>query len=199
MIIILLFLAHASAMRTVLITGGNSGIGFHAAQQLAATNMWQVVIACRSLEKGERARSKMSNPENVEVRQLDLADLNSVKHFCDDWGPKRPLHCLALNAGVQKSKRALGGESIDCALVPRTKQGFEETVGVNHIGHFALAQRLLGNVQAGGSLSRIVWTGSGVHDPSAPGTVPCLDAPGGHTCYLTSRHTNLLLRLKGAT
>jgi len=169
LVTVLFSVALSTTRPTVVITGGNSGIGFHAARQLAASNAWQIVLACRSQDKGERARSRMPNPDNIEVKQLDLADLASVSRFCDEWGPTRPLHCLALNAGIQKSKRALGGESIDCALIPRTAQGFEETIGVNHIGHFALAQRLVGNLRLAGGRGRIVWTGSGVHDPTAAG------------------------------
>ena len=56
--------------------------GFAGAKQLAASNEWQVVMACRSLDKAERARAQMPNPSVVEVRQLDLADLNRCALQC---------------------------------------------------------------------------------------------------------------------
>jgi len=168
LLVFVLLSSVTAALKTAIITGANSGVGFAGAKQLAATNEWRVVLACRSLEKAERARAQMPNPDNVEVRLLDLADLASVKKFCDEWGPARPLHVLALNAGVQKQTDAFAKELIAGDAVPRTAQGFEETIGTNHIGHFYMSQLLLKNIRAAGG-GRVVWTGSGVHDPSQPG------------------------------
>ena len=158
-----------SIRRTVIITGANSGIGFEACKVLAASGQWDVIMACRSLSKAENAKAKLGqNGANVEIRQLDLADLSSVKQFCQSWG-NRPLHVLANNAGTQKQTDAFSRELIKGDSVPRTKQGFEETVGVNHLGHFLLTQLLLNNLKATSGGSRVVWTGSGVHDPDQPG------------------------------
>ena len=147
--------------RTVIITGANSGVGFEAAKVLAASGQWDVVMACRSTNKAENAKAKLGqNGANVEIRQLDLADLSSVKQFCKSWGD-RPLHVLANNAGTQKQTDAFSRELIKGDSVPRTKQGFEETVGVNHLGHFLLTQLLLNNLKSTSGGSRVVWTGSG--------------------------------------
>ena len=117
-----------STRPTVIITGGNSGVGFAAMRQLAALNTHDVVIACRSLERGKAAVNSLSvGKENVKVELLDLADFQSIREFCARWDKNRPIDVLCLNAGVQFN---------DAKYVPRTKQGFEETIGVNHIGHW---------------------------------------------------------------
>ena len=85
--------------RTVIITGANRGIGLAAAKTLAATNEWNIVMACRSLERAEAAKKLIPNNQNVEVQALDLSDLKSVKKFANEWG-SRPLHVLACNAGI---------------------------------------------------------------------------------------------------
>jgi NAD(P)-dependent dehydrogenase (short-subunit alcohol dehydrogenase family) len=72
--------------------------------------------------------------------------------------------------GIQKSTNALGKDNK--AVVTRTKQGFEETIGTNHIGHFYLSQLLLANLGKTSSKevnSRVVYVGSGVHNPNEPG------------------------------
>ena len=122
--------------RTVVITGANRGIGLQATKQLAATGEWNVVMACRDKDLAEKARNTIPiGKENCEVRQLDLANLADVKRFCDAWkAEKRPLNVLACNAGLQVN-------SGDKSIPPRfTADGFELTVGTNHLGHFALIQ-----------------------------------------------------------
>ena len=118
--------------RTVLITGGNSGIGKEAAVSLTRLGA-QVVITARDLAKGalaveEIARRGDSRPELV---QLDLADLDSVQRCADEVLDRFPeLHVLACNAGLTLSRRT------------ETRQGFEYLFGVNHLGHFLLTDRL---------------------------------------------------------
>ena len=160
----LLGVAHTAVQQrpVVVITGANSGVGLAATRQLAALNTYDVVMACRSVDRAEAARGTIpqgSGRDNVSVMRLDLADIASIQDFCSTWG-KRPINCLCLNAGVQFSDAK--------AAVPRTKQGFEETIGTNHLGHFLLANLLLDNVKAAGK-GRIIFTGSGVHNPSEPG------------------------------
>jgi protochlorophyllide reductase len=154
--------------RTVIITGANRGIGLAATKALAATSEWNIVMACRSKARGDYAKLSLppSLAANIEVKELDLADLRSIDSFVEDWG-KRPLHVLACNAGIQKSKSAGFGGPED-VLPERTAQGFEATVGTNHIGHFHLVKKLLKNVNAVDK-GRIVYVGSGVHNPEEPG------------------------------
>jgi NAD(P)-dependent dehydrogenase (short-subunit alcohol dehydrogenase family) len=117
--------------RIAVVTGANSGIGLVAARELARAGA-RVVMACRNLEKGEAAAASVSG--EVEVRQLDLADLGSVQAFAEGFG--EPLDLLINNAGIMAPPRRL------------TADGFESQLGTNHLGHFALTGRLLGRLLA---------------------------------------------------
>lgn len=125
----------SQAGKRALITGANSGIGFHAARYLAGAGC-SVVLACRDTNKGEAAKQKIEQefPDaDVEVAILDLGSLGSVrdaaKRFLDS---ARPLDLLINNAGVM-------------AIPARdtTADGFEKQFGTNHLGHFALTGLLL--------------------------------------------------------
>ncbi len=121
--------------KLAIITGSNSGIGFHAARYLAQAGC-TVVLACRSRKKAEDAKAQIlsaSPGAQVEVGTLDLADLDSVRRFAGSFlASGRALDLLINNAGVM-------------ALPTRTptKQGFEMQFGTNHLGHFALTGLLL--------------------------------------------------------
>ena len=151
---LLFFSSVQSKRRTVIITGGNRGIGLSAVKQLAATNEWTVVMASRDLQRAKAALSSIPKQEgqgNVEIEELDLADLESVADFCSRWKQQgRKIDVLACNAGVQHSG------SKDTPI--RTKDGFEDTVGTNHIGHFLLTSLLMTSITDDG---RIVFVGSG--------------------------------------
>ncbi len=104
----------------VIITGGNSGVGKATATALAAAGH-RVVLACRSVAKGQAAGTTMRG--DVTVARLDLADLSSVFEFAASIDT---VDVLINNAGV--------------LLLPltRTVDGFEAHIGTNHLGHFAL-------------------------------------------------------------
>jgi NAD(P)-dependent dehydrogenase (short-subunit alcohol dehydrogenase family) len=104
----------------IIVTGANSGVGKATAAALAKDGH-SVVIACRSLEKGERAAAEMSG--HVEVALLDLADLSSIRSFADSV---ESVDVLVNNAGVMNLP------------LTRTADGFEAHMGTNHLGHFAL-------------------------------------------------------------
>ena len=90
----------------------------------------------------------------------DLSDLSSVRAFAEALSEAAPdLDVLCLNSGVSPSRKA--------ASAQRTRDGFEATIGINHIGHFCLAN-LLQPLLAKRS-GRLVVTASGVHDPESPG------------------------------
>lgn len=124
-------------------------------KELATSGDWRIVVASRSVRRAEKAVSSLRvGRENVEIAPLDLADLSSVRNFAKTWG-SQPIDCLALNAGIQCGS----------GKQPRsTAQDFEETIGVNHLGHFLLVNLLLKNVQKAPK-GRVVFTGSGVHNP----------------------------------
>jgi len=151
LIVCCVLLLRGLSKKTVIITGSNRGIGLSAARLLAASNEWHVVLACRSIDKAEAAlKSIPTGNENVEIMQLDLSDLKSVKDFARSWG-SRPIDCLALNAGIQTGSSG---------ITSRSKQGFESTIAVNHIGHFFLMNLLLPNVKKS-TKGRVVIVGSG--------------------------------------
>jgi len=138
----------------VVITGANSGIGFHAARGFAESGA-DVTMACRSLDRGEEAaeevREAAGSGASVEVRELDLASLASVEDFADGYRDDHgALDVLCNNAGVM--------------AIPRreTEDGFEQQLGVNHLGHFALTARLVDLVADADG--RVVATSSGAHE-----------------------------------
>ena len=104
----------------IIVTGGNSGVGKATAHAMAAAGH-EVLIACRTATKAYEAAASM--PGDVEVRELDLADLTSVRKFADTVDS---VDVLVNNAGV------LG------LPLTRTADGFEAHMGTNHLGHFAL-------------------------------------------------------------
>ncbi len=112
--------------RTIVVTGANSGIGLTAARGLAGAGA-HVVLAVRDRVRGEQAAETI--PGSREVRELDLADLASVRAFAEAWD--RDLDVLVNNAGVMAVPQA------------RTRDGFEMQIGTNHLGHFALTNLLL--------------------------------------------------------
>jgi NAD(P)-dependent dehydrogenase (short-subunit alcohol dehydrogenase family) len=132
------------AGRVAVVTGANSGIGFHAARELAAHGA-KVVLAVRDAEgKGADAAARMTG--DVEVRRLDLADLASVRAFAE--GFDGPLDILVNNAGVMATPRRV------------TADGFELQLGTNHLGHFALTGLLLDRLRGG----RVTTVSSGAHN-----------------------------------
>jgi NAD(P)-dependent dehydrogenase (short-subunit alcohol dehydrogenase family) len=129
------------AGRTVVVTGGNSGIGLVAARELARAGA-RTVITARDPQRGARAAATITG--DVEVRNLDLADLSSVRAFADAW--EGDIDVLVNNAGVMIPPRAT------------TTDGFELQFGTNHLGHFALTNLLLEHVT-----DRVVTVSSGAH------------------------------------
>ena len=149
-------------------TGCNSGIGLAAARRLAAGGH-SVVLACRTREKAAAAAEAVARAVPEAVARLtpvecDLASLESVRR-CAEAAGGRPLDLLCLNAGAQFTGRP---------EPPRTADGFELTVGANHLGHFLLAHLLVpalvaGGRARGGEPARVVVTASEVHDPASAG------------------------------
>jgi NAD(P)-dependent dehydrogenase (short-subunit alcohol dehydrogenase family) len=118
------------AGRTAIVTGASDGIGLETARALAGAGA-RVVYAVRNTAKGRKAAS--AAPGLTEVRELDLASLASVNRFAREWDG--PIDLLICNAGVVLPPK-----------LTRTTDGFEVQFGVNHLGHFALANLLLPHV-----------------------------------------------------
>jgi NAD(P)-dependent dehydrogenase (short-subunit alcohol dehydrogenase family) len=115
--------------KTVIVTGASSGIGRATARALAAAGA-RAVFAVRDTAKGEAAAA--ATPGITEVRELDLASLDSVRAFATGWDG--PIDLLINNAGVSAPS------------LTRTADGFESKFGTNHLGHFALTNLLLEHV-----------------------------------------------------
>jgi NAD(P)-dependent dehydrogenase (short-subunit alcohol dehydrogenase family) len=150
-------------MKTVIITGGNRGLGYECARNIARDKDWQIVVACREPQEAQdavtRLREQSSNP-NIEAWQLNLASLASVNTFANrvQASSLPPLGTLICNAGLQ----IVSGTR-------RTQEGFEMTFGVNHLGHYLLVNHLLKNLVPP---ARIVFVSSGTHDPAMKTGMP---------------------------
>jgi NAD(P)-dependent dehydrogenase (short-subunit alcohol dehydrogenase family) len=120
--------------KIAIVTGANSGLGYYTSKALASKGA-HVILACRSLERGEQAVASILNEipgASIELMQLDLADLAAVHDFAAAFARRYPvLDLLINNAGMM-------------AIPLRyTKDGYEMQFGVNHLGHFALTGLLL--------------------------------------------------------
>ncbi|WP_135362870.1 oxidoreductase [Halosimplex halophilum] len=142
--------------QTFVVTGANSGLGYEATRVFARKGA-TVVMACRSVDRGERAAAEIREAERLDgdpldVRECDLADLDSVASFAEGFlADYDALHVLCNNAGVMAIPRS------------ETADGFETQFGVNHLGHFALTGRLLDRVVATPGETRVVTHSSGAH------------------------------------
>ncbi|TFB93792.1 MULTISPECIES: oxidoreductase [unclassified Cryobacterium] len=126
--------------RTIIVTGANSGLGFVTASELAGHGA-SVILAVRDLARGEDAARRIlaglpadrAADAAVQVRELDLSSLASVRSFASAWLAEHPegLDVLVNNAGVMNVPER------------RTVDGFELQFGTNHLGHFALTGLLL--------------------------------------------------------
>ena len=142
-------------MKTAIVTGATSGLGLECARALLGSDpAWHVVLPVRDRSRGADAVRQLCEPQRCTVMSMDLASLASVRAFTHDVRAATlpPLHAIVCNAGVQ----VVSGTE-------RTEDGFEMTFGVNHLGHFALVQGLLGQLT---HPARILVVSSGTHDPS---------------------------------
>ena len=130
----------SQAGKRFLITGGNSGVGYYAAVELARRD-GVVVLACRNRARGEAALQRLkvdaAGPESAasaaELVMLDLASLGSVQRVAEDLVVQgRPIDVLVNNAGVMAPVKR-----------QETRDGFEMQFGTNVLGHYALTCRLM--------------------------------------------------------
>lgn len=139
--------------KIALVTGANSGLGLETTVGLASAGA-TVIMACRNPAKAENAlaevRRRAPNAQ-VDVMQLDLADLSSVRRFASDFSAKYPrLDILCNNAGVM------------ALPFQKTRDGFEMQIGTNHLGPFVLTGLLLDSLRAAPA-ARIVSVASVAH------------------------------------
>lgn len=141
--------------KTVIITGGNSGLGCECAQTLAAEGDWALVIASRNPTRVQEAvdqlKVKTGHPV-VYPMILDLASTDSVRQSAAAF-PKLdlpPLHAIVCNAGLSPGQNG------------QTDDGIDLTFGVNHLGHYLLVHLLSEQLVEAG---RVVFVSSGTHIP----------------------------------
>jgi len=138
--------------KRVLVTGVSAGLGVETARALAAHGA-QVVGAARDLSKAhiatEQVRSQAAHGGTLQLVQLDLASLESVRQCADGLlAAGKPFDVIIANAGIMACPK---GETVD---------GFETQLGVNHLGHFVLVNRIASLLRRG---SRLVNLSSGGH------------------------------------
>jgi NAD(P)-dependent dehydrogenase (short-subunit alcohol dehydrogenase family) len=136
-----------------MITGANSGIGYHTAKGLAKMNA-TVVMVVRDLEKGQKAFDKIkkaTRANSLYLMHCDLSSMKSVDRFSREFSNRFTcLHVLVNNAGAAFSKRK------------ETEEGFEKTIATNYFGLFKLTKNLLPLLKEY-TPSRIINLSSGMH------------------------------------
>jgi NAD(P)-dependent dehydrogenase (short-subunit alcohol dehydrogenase family) len=138
--------------KRVLVTGVSAGLGVETARALAAHGA-QVIGAARDLSKAqaatEQVRAQAADGGSLDLIQLDLASLNSVRRCADGLlAAGKPIDVIIANAGVMACPQ---GKTVD---------GFETQFGTNHLGHFVLVNRIASLLKAG---SRLVNLSSAGH------------------------------------
>ncbi|KAL2085918.1 hypothetical protein ACEWY4_019238 [Coilia grayii] len=139
--------------KTAIVTGANTGIGKETAKDLASRGV-HVVLACRDMEKAERAVADIMREvdgASVVAKKLDLTDTKSICEFAEIiYNTEKSLHLLINNAGVAACPYST------------TADGFEMQFGVNYLGHFFLTFLLL-DLLKHSAPSRIINLSSMVH------------------------------------
>mmetsp|Transcript_7963 Transcript_7963/g.11362 ORF Transcript_7963/g.11362 Transcript_7963/m.11362 type:complete len:428 (-) Transcript_7963:293-1576(-) len=140
--------------KLTIVTGASSGLGLNAAATLAKTGRHFVVMAVRDVEKGKRVAKEQGFPDgSYTVMKLELANLQSVRDFVANlkaFKSARPVNNLICNAAVYKPTDPEPAWTDD---------GFEMSMGVNHLGHFLLVNLLLDDMKKAKS-ARVCIVGS---------------------------------------
>jgi len=150
-------------MKSIIITGATSGIGYECAIQIAklAINE-QIILACRNLKTGNKTIETIKHKtghKNIICLPLDLESLESIREFKKQFektGTK--ISTLINNAGLQNVDKT-----------KYTKDGIEQTFGVNHLAPFYLTLLLIPYLAEDAS---ITFTASGTHDPDQKSGMP---------------------------
>ena len=147
---------------TVIITGASSGVGLYAAKALAKRG-WHVIMACRDLEKAQKAAQEVGMPsDSYTIMYIDLGSLESVRKFVNDFrATGKSLNALVCNAAIYMP---LLKEPL------RSPEGYELSVTTNHLGHFLLSNLMLEDLRKSYSPDRrLVILGTVTHNPDELG------------------------------
>ena len=141
-------------MRTVIVTGGNRGVGLATARNLAGRG-YDLILVCRDEQRGEVALESLHSPHNRGNHRLvvaDLASLGSVRAAAERIGETgAPITALVNNAACLSRKRRTSAD------------GFELQLAVTHLGHFLLTNLLLPQLRSAPAPSRVVTVASAAH------------------------------------
>jgi NAD(P)-dependent dehydrogenase (short-subunit alcohol dehydrogenase family) len=146
-----------SDLKTIIITGASSGLGFETTKKIAKNfKNFRVILACRNLPKANAKKEeieKETQNKNLAVMEIDTSSLESVKNFVTNYKKSSygKIYSLVCNA-------AIGGGGTHGL----TKDGYEILFETNHLGHFLLVKLLLPLMEENG---RILIVSSDMHDP----------------------------------
>ena len=136
------------AGKLAIVTGGYSGLGLETTRALAGAG-GKVVVAAR---RGAAARAAVGGIPGVEVDELDLADLDSVRAFAERFvASGRHADILINSAGIMACPET------------RIGPGWEAQFAINHLGHYALVNHLWPALAGG---ARVIAVSSGAHQNS---------------------------------
>lgn len=139
--------------QTAIVTGANSGMGLATTIELARQG-YRVIMACRSEKRGQEALQeavRQSGSSAIELMLCDLGSLDSIRQFAGTFRERHDhLDVLVNNAGVVMVKRK------------ETSDGFEQSIGINHLGHFLLTLLLIEPLKAA-KQGRVVNVSSGAY------------------------------------
>lgn len=143
----------------IIVTGSNTGLGLEAARHFVRLDAARVILAVRSIKKGEAAKASIETSTNrkgvIDVWQLDMSNYSSIKYFAERCVSLERLDVVVANAGVLRNTY-------------EEAEGTEITIAVNVIGTFLLALNIFPVLrrsrQSTGKTSRLVITSSIVHE-----------------------------------
>lgn len=142
-------------MRTIIITGANSGLGFETAKKIAKNKDYEVILACRNIEKANKAKEEIeveTNNNNIIVMKLDTSSLESVRKFVQEFKKlNKKIYGLINNAGIS----SMGNDGV-------SQDGIEIVCATNYLGHFLLTNLLLPFME---KESKIFNVTSDMHNP----------------------------------
>ncbi len=150
-------------MKTIIITGANSGLGLETAKKVANNKDYEIILACRNIDKGNNAKEEIVNiteNNNIKVLELDTSSLESVRNFVQEFKKlNKKIYGLVNNAGI--SPMGHDGLSVD---------GIEIVCATNYLGHFLLTNLLLPYMEEDGKIFNVT---SDMHNP--PGGIEWRD------------------------
>jgi len=142
--------------KVAIVTGANSGLGFHCCRHLLKSKLSNLILAVRSIQKGEDAAKQLRlaySKANIEVWDLDMSSYDSIQAFARRVEQLSRLDIAILNAGLVKME-----------FTPNPRTGHEEMVQVNYLSTILLAILLLPTLKSNslqGNPGRLTIVGSG--------------------------------------